>query len=193
MGAWWVKKLWAQRPLEDLSYEELFDSFKTAPADVMIEFEHRLALMVLTMGLERARQEGLVGTAAEQRAEALTEEAFLAFEASFDKGSSRFGLARFADTLKGVVGAGAFEKNAVAFYTQLPLYTIADARQRTCVSLILARGMTDEAFDWVARQQHMTVQELEQVFAAGLVALEQARHDNFDPGELARLTEGYVQ
>jgi hypothetical protein len=179
--------------MEDFPYEQLFEDFGSNPAEVMAEFDHRLWRTVFGMALDVARGDGLSGDAATKRAEELTEEAFASFEPAFDKGNPKYGLARFAENLRAIVGHDAFDKNAVTFYTQLPLYYIENAEQRECLALLLERGVSEEALSEIAASKGISVDALGAIVQAANEAIEKAKHDEFDEGELQMLTEGYLK
>jgi hypothetical protein len=195
MGVWpFSGASTGDRSWEDYPYERLFDHFSSDPARAMEEFDHRLWRTVFSMALERAQDEGLLEESRlKDRAATLTDDAFAAFESKFDKGQSEYGLARFGETLQSVLGEDVFRRNAVRFYTQLPLYYLTNREQRQCLALVLERGLSAESFEEVARLKDVTVDSLKAIVFSALKALEEVKRAEFDTGELAQWTEGYLR
>jgi hypothetical protein len=183
-------------PLDRLPFEELAKRYAREPDAVFEEFHRRLNRIVFHAAEEYVdgrHGTGLQPDAMEAMIEEMTLQVFERFAPQFARGAEDMLLCRFARVIREVLGNEAFESIAWRYYYQLPIYYIENKDQRRYLSACYEMGLKPPLVKQISERFMVTVAEADRIIEAANQSLKEIVANDFEPQELAKLTEGYVQ
>lgn len=185
-----IIRWWGRPGLDRELFEELGTRYVEEPEQVFEEFVRRLNRLVFQAALDFLTRKGQPIT--QNEVEELVMDVFRDFAPSFVSGSPGTLLRRFADAIRRVLDATAFQQIAYRYYLQGPIYHLKDIEQRKLLAAVYQEGLGLDVVEKIADRFDMGVGQVEDVITKASGALNRLIAEDFSQAELKTLTEGYL-